>query len=671
MKRASRKRKVETIILSDSEEEQTPSQSAALRQPLQLSQPIRQANRKPALTQPAVTQSVLAQPAVTLSLSAHAPCSTETELLVRKCAPSSSNELVVQKKKIGEVRDWLCAQHHSALLLLSGPAGCGKTCTVKVLAAELGLAVTEWTTPTPTLWAEHLQQRAAGTNGLYSSKLDDFEDFVSHAKLSTLSLQAARSHALPTHRQNTQQQHTNHPSSDKVSPSTNKLILIEDLPNCSDAQQRQRLADLLGSIAGVAKCRVIVTATVSAAQGGQDRPSSASTQGLHKDLLAAINAAGAGQISFNPVTKPNIQKALQQVSLQAGFSMPADTLTSIADSANGDLRNAIETLQLAAAGASIDTQAVKGQKGKAKRGKKAKAQPSAAAAAASNTLPSFGKDTGFALFHALGKILYNKRPDDTEASTDDCLPSAEAEQSAVPNASHAMQMPSSSKQLRVSDRHKRPRLGVDPEAVTLKSGLEASTAAAFLHENMLEFVHQDAVEDAAEACLYLSHAARMMEHGPSLLSDWSSDDAFSGQSLIEAAAGSTVLRGLLYSLMHPAARRFLSLKSPALFTNTRAAALNKQQLQALCWCPTSVTGSARVTATDSLPYVRSMISMSAQQELLAKLPTVWHHVHNNEIVGQSSHQLPRHKTQPGDGAQAFSTLSITHQELSDDAIESE
>ena len=83
-----------------------------------------------------------------------------------------------------------------------------------------------------------------------------------------------------------------------------------------------------------------------------------------QDLLAAINAAGAGQISFNPVTKPNIQKALQQVSLQAGFSMPADTLTSIADSANGDLRNAIETLQLAAAGASIDTQAVKGQKGK-------------------------------------------------------------------------------------------------------------------------------------------------------------------------------------------------------------------------------------------------------------------------------------------------------------------
>ena len=58
-------------------------------------------------------------------------------------------------------------------------------------------------------------------------------------------------------------------------------------------------------------------------------------------------------------------------------------------------------------------------------------------------------------------------------------------------------------------RHKRPRLGVDPEAVMLKSGLEASGAAAFLHENMLEFVHEDAVEDAAEACLYLSHAGQI------------------------------------------------------------------------------------------------------------------------------------------------------------------
>ena len=78
-------------------------------------------------------------------------------------------------------------------------------------------------------------------------------------------------------------------------------------------------------------------------------------------------------------------------------------------------------------------------------------------------------------------------------------------------------------------------------------------------------------------------AARLMDQGPGLRSDWSADDTFNGQSTAEAAAGSTVMRGLLYSLMHPAPRRFLSLKSPALFTNNKAAAMNKQHLQELCW----------------------------------------------------------------------------------------
>ena len=55
-------------------------------------------------------------------------------------------------------------------------------------------------------------------------------------------------------------------------------------------------------------------------------------------------------------------------------------------------------------------------------------------------------------------------------------------------------------------RHKRPRTEVDPEAVLLKSGLDAGTAAAFLHESMLEFVDNEAMEETAQAYSYLSHA---------------------------------------------------------------------------------------------------------------------------------------------------------------------
>lgn len=47
---------------------------------------------------------------------------------------------------------------------------------------------------------------------------------------------------------------------------------------------------------------------------------------------------------------------------------------------------------------------------------------------------------------------------------------------------------------------------MDPEAVLLKSGLDAGTAAAFLHENMLEFVDNEGMEETAQAYSYLSHS---------------------------------------------------------------------------------------------------------------------------------------------------------------------
>ena len=49
-------------------------------------------------------------------------------------------------------------------------------------------------------------------------------------------------------------------------------------------------------------------------------------------------------------------------------------------------------------------------------------------------------------------------------------------------------------------RLKRAPSGYDPEAVLMHSGLEAGLAAGFLHENMLHFFEDDAMEDAAAAC---------------------------------------------------------------------------------------------------------------------------------------------------------------------------
>lgn len=49
---------------------------------------------------------------------------------------------------------------------------------------------------------------------------------------------------------------------------------------------------------------------------------------------------------------------------EAGLQLDAEVVASISDGANGDLRNAVETLQLAAAGVPVNAKAALKNKGK-------------------------------------------------------------------------------------------------------------------------------------------------------------------------------------------------------------------------------------------------------------------------------------------------------------------
>ena len=61
------------------------------------------------------------------------------ESWIEKYEPITTLELCVHKKKIEQVRDWLKMafnpqSHAFKLLVLTGPAGCGKTATIKALS---------------------------------------------------------------------------------------------------------------------------------------------------------------------------------------------------------------------------------------------------------------------------------------------------------------------------------------------------------------------------------------------------------------------------------------------------------------------------------------------------------------------------------------------------------
>lgn len=84
-----------------------------------------------------------------------------------------------------------------------------------------------------------------------------------------------------------------------------------------------------------------------------------------------------------------------------------------------------------------------------------------------------------------------------------------------------------------------------------------------------------------------------------------------------------------------------------------------------------MTGSARVVATDNLPFARCMAAVSNSQALHASLPRVWTNVHNGDLVSQRTQEQPFAGGLPLNVAAAMSDLNLAHHELSDDAVESE
>jgi hypothetical protein len=65
-----------------------------------------------------------------------------------------------------------------------------------------------------------------------------------------------------------------------------------------------------------------------------------------QEVLDTVQAAGAGQISFNPLTVPNVAKALINIANAEKVPLSVEAANAIATAAAGDLRNAVNNLQL-------------------------------------------------------------------------------------------------------------------------------------------------------------------------------------------------------------------------------------------------------------------------------------------------------------------------------------
>ena len=240
-----------------------------------------------------------------------------------KNTPKSSGELAVHPKKISEVKMWLESRlisKNKGILLLTGPAGSGKTATIKALCGELNIYIQEWSAP--------MENSAFDSKSYFDSsekKFDEFDNvpYSGHKKNFELFMKGANRFAV------------------LGGTSTSKIILMEDLPTFAYRDTTFFHQTLRKHHR---RHPIVIIQSESSSKDDKIR------------LLFPpefIQELGMNQISFNPIAPTNMVKALQNIiqkeSQQNSKILVPDknTLNTLATNSQGDIRSAINSLQFA------------------------------------------------------------------------------------------------------------------------------------------------------------------------------------------------------------------------------------------------------------------------------------------------------------------------------------
>ncbi|KAG6868583.1 hypothetical protein C0993_000848 [Termitomyces sp. T159_Od127] len=308
--------------------------------------------------------------------------------------PTNESELAVHKRKVEDVRRWLLEAFEGGpsgslkkyrvrtsllesssapygvsqrILALTGPAGTGKTATVRVLAREMGFDIMEWKNPVGEKVHSMFDDLndASSSSGYYLTDSESifakFEVFLNRASTchnlfsapifkatdpATLSSQLSQASALPPKRH---------------------IILLEDLPNllhpATQSQFHSSLQSLVTFPVSNPPVPVIVIISDAGVRGEitDERMSNGGSWIKSRDGIMDIRTVFprellggpfVTQIIFNPIAPTLLTKALKALVdvhfSESTHSPPTgEVLDVIVESANGDIRSAIMALQFA------------------------------------------------------------------------------------------------------------------------------------------------------------------------------------------------------------------------------------------------------------------------------------------------------------------------------------
>ena len=461
--------------------------------------------------------------------------------------PLTLEELAVNKKKVASVKDWLdkvwYGDESQRLLILRGPSGAGKTATMGALARNMNFELSEWRNPVG----------SDVSSESYSSMSAQFNDFLGRSgRFGRLDLAGETT-------VNTIEQSFHHNSYRHLS--RKRVVLLEEFPNISLVTSsilrsfRSSIMEFLiantpssapylfgakESSHSVIPLIMIITET---------RSNSSTTAGeaftTHKLLgPEVLNHPGVGVIEFNSVATTFLTKALdlvlQKEARDSGRRSIPNTYMLKKLGEFGDIRSAIGSLEFLCAPSRNEDDwggrvPMRGRKG----------------VQSSTTLTSMEKESlelvtqreaSVGLFHAVGKVVYNKR-DGVKAGID-------TDRSVTQPPDHLSEHVRS-----------RPSL-VNVDELNDETGCDTSTFIAALHENYViscegaSFISSlnGSIESLSDADVLTSSAGSKFGVGRGGYSEGIFQGAAAENLRAHDISFQLVVRGLLFSLPDPVKR---------------------------------------------------------------------------------------------------------------------
>ncbi|KAG7292103.1 hypothetical protein NEMBOFW57_002136 [Staphylotrichum longicolle] len=474
-------------------------------------------------------------------------------------APVSLEELAVHKRKVQDVKRWLdevfAGRMRQRLLVLKGPAGSGKTTTLRMLARDMRCEVLEWRNPANSFGVISGQG--------YQSAAAQFEEFLGRGgKFGQLDVESdgATPPPMPP---------PPPPSATNGNGlgrgSERRLILVEEFPNTF----MRSSTGLTGFRNAILQFLAANTpALVGYGSSYNSEPITPIVMVISETLLTTTSASadsftvhrllgpeilrhpGAGVIEFNPVAPTFLTKALELVvqkeARKSGRRRTPGPLVLQRLGEIGDIRNAISSLEFLCVKG--DDEADWGSKVAFTKPKRGSKDVPALTKGEQDSLELVSqREATLGIFHAVGKVVYNKRSDFPAGS-------AEAAAEMLPDYLAHLSRP------------KRSDVAVD--ALIDEIGTDTHTFISALHENYALSCEQSSPLDPNSSLDYINGCLEYLSDSDLLYP--SSDIFFGGRGFgggyIGKDSGSHILRqdemafqvavrGLLFSLPSPVKRQ--------------------------------------------------------------------------------------------------------------------